>query len=174
MILISNHLTQLPQFKDLKDVVVRINMAHVRTKDELCRFLDTPHDVFLDYPKGRTKPPLSTLSMIDALEVAHKYDNIKYFAVSNIETNSEVAALISELPPDVQFVPKIETMVGVINLDVILRNNPIEIIMLDTEDLYTNVKNDTELYLDLSSRARWTCKNLGVRVLEMHGVVFNG
>ena len=58
MILISNHLTGMSQFKTLKDVVIRINMAHVKDQYELEKYLKVPHDIFLDYPKGRTKPPL--------------------------------------------------------------------------------------------------------------------
>ena len=38
MILISNHLTQLQEFKQLQDVVIRINMAHVKDKEELEKF----------------------------------------------------------------------------------------------------------------------------------------
>ena len=81
MILISNHLTQLPQFKNLKNVVVRINMAHVKDREQLEQFVDVPYDVFLDYPKGRTKPPTPSLHIPDALEIMNKYKNIKYFAV---------------------------------------------------------------------------------------------
>ena len=57
MILISNHLTQLDQFKELKDVVIRINMAHVKDSKQLKEFVNVPYDIFLDYPKGRSKPP---------------------------------------------------------------------------------------------------------------------
>ena len=61
MILISNHLTEMSQFNSLNDVVIRINMAHVKNQTELDKYLKVPHDIFLDYPKGRTKPPVPTL-----------------------------------------------------------------------------------------------------------------
>ena len=174
MILLSNHLTQLPQFKNLEDVVIRINMAHVRDMDELERFVNVPYDVFLDYPKGRTKPPVPSLHIPDALKIMNKYRNVKYFAVSNIETDSETKAIISTLPKHASFIPKIETWKGIINLDTILKNNPINHIMLDSEDLYTSVSNDQEMFLYLKDRARRTCKRNNVCILELYGVVFNG
>ena len=174
MILISNHLTQLPQFKNLKNVVVRINMAHVKDKQQLEEFVDVPYDVFLAYPKGRTKPPTPSLHIPDALEIMNKYKNIKYFAVSNIETDSETKMIVSTLPSHVGFIPKIETWKGVVNLDGILKNNPINYIMLDSEDLYTSVCNDQEMFLYLKDRARKTCNNNSVCCLELYGVVFHG
>ena len=174
MILISNHLTQLPEFKQLKDVVVRINMAHVKDTKELEKFISVPYDIFLDYPKGRTKPPTPNLHIPDALKMMQKYKNIKYFAVSNIQTNSETNMIIDTIPTHVSFVPKIETWMGVVKLDKILKNNPIKYIMLDAEDLYTNVYNDQEMFLSLKNRARKTCNNNNVTMLELYGVVFNG
>jgi hypothetical protein len=174
MILISNHLTQLDQFKKLKNVVIRINMAHVKDEEELEKFVNVPYDIFLDYPKGRSKPPRPTLHIPDALKMMQKYKNIKYFAVSNIQTNSETQMIISTLPTHVSFVPKIETWMGVVKLDKILKNNPIKYIMLDGEDLYTSVYNDQEMFLDLKARASRTCANNNVTMLELYGVIFNG
>ena len=174
MILISNHLTQLPQFKNLENIVVRINMAHVKNKEQLQQFVDVPYDVFLDYPKGRTKPPKPVLHIPDALEIMSRNKNIKYFAVSNIETNSETKMIVSTLPEHVSFIPKIETWQGVINLDHILKNNPINNIMLDSEDLYTSVNNDQEMFLYLKNRVRKVCLSNNTKCLELHGVVFHG
>ena len=42
------------------------------------------------------------------------------------------------------------------------------------EDLYTNVKNDIELYLQLKDRVAKTCKDFNVELLELYGVIFNG
>ena len=81
MILLSNHLLTLPEFKDIEDVIVRINMAHVKDIKELYRFVKVDYDIFLDYPKGRTKPPVPNLDINDALEVMSRYENIKYFMI---------------------------------------------------------------------------------------------
>ena len=107
MILISNHLLTLPEFQNVNDVVIRINMAHVKNMTELKKFVSRDYDVFLDYPKGRTKPPVPSLSLTDAINFTQKYSNIKYFATSNIEEVAEVNLICEMLPDGVSFVPKI-------------------------------------------------------------------
>jgi len=174
MILLSNHLLTLSEFKNVKDVVVRINMAHVKDAAELSRFVNVDYDIFLDYPKGRTKPPTPTLHLPDALRMMDMFDNIKYFAVSNIETPSEVNMISSCLPEHVSFVPKIETLDGVIGLKSIFETGHVKHIMLDSEDLYTNVRNDQELYLQLKDRVKKTCEEFDVELLELYGVIFKG
>lgn len=173
MILISNHLTQLGQFKKLKDVVIRINMAHVKDSKQLEEFVNVPYDIFLDYPKGRSKPPLPSSNLDEAIEFTKKYDNIKYFATSNIEEIAEVNLICEMLPKGVSFVPKIETLKGVLNLDKLFNTGKIKHIMLDAEDLYTNIQNDVELFINLKERVRRVCKEYNVECLELYGVVFS-
>lgn len=172
MILLSNNLLNLPEFKDTKNVVIRINMAHVKDREELESFVNIDSEIFLDYPKGRTKPPIPTLHIPDALDMMSKYDNIKYFAMSNMESPSEVKMIASQLPGHVSFIPKIETLQGVLNLKSMIDTGYIKHIMLDSEDLYTDSKNDVELYSYLKNRVLSTCEERGVGVLELHGVVF--
>ena len=174
MILLSNHLLTLPEFKDIEDVIVRINMAHVKDIRELYRFVKIDYDIFLDYPKGRTKPPVPTLDINDALEVMSRYKNIKYFATSNIEEVSEVDIICDIIPDTVSFVPKIETLQGVLNLEKIFKGDRVKHIMLDTEDLYTNIKNDVPLYTYLIDRVKKVCDKYDIKLLELYGVVFSG
>lgn len=174
MILISNHLLTLPQFEKVDDVVIRINMAHVKDLRELKQFVNRDYDVFLDYPKGRTKPPVPSLSLTDAITFTHKYDNIKYFATSNIEEVAEVDLICDMLPEHVSFVPKIETLKGVLNLNKLFDTEKIYHIMLDSEDLYTDVRNDVNLFLNLKDRVHDSCIKYGVELLELYGVVFSG
>ena len=174
MILISNHLLTLPQFQNVEDVVIRINMAHVKDIKQLKEFVNKDHDVFLDYPKGRTKPPVPSLSLTDAITFTQKYSNIKYFATSNIEEVAEVNLICDMLPEHVSFVPKIETLRGVQNLGELFKTGKISHIMLDSEDLYTDIGNDVELFLNLKKRVYDTCMEYGVELLQLYGVVFNG
>ena len=44
--------------------------------------------------------------------------------------------------------------------------------MLDGEDLYTDVRNDVELFLNLKNRVTKTCKEYNVELLQLYGVVF--
>jgi len=174
VILLSNHLLTLPEFKNVENVVIRINMAYIRDMKEFHKFLQIDYDIFLDYPKGRTKPPVSILDINDALEVMSQYKNIKYFASSNIEDVSEVDTICDMIPDRVSFVPKIETLKGVLNLEKIFKGNHVNHIMLDSEDLYTDVSNDVSLYTYLIERIRKSCDKYNVKLLELYGVVFNG
>ena len=174
MILLSNHLLTLPEFKNIEDVIVRINMAHVKDIKELYRFVKVGYDIFLDYPKGRTKPPVPTLDINDALEVMNQHENIKYFALSNIEDVSEVDIICDIIPDTVSFVPKIETLQGVLNLEKIFKTGRVKHIMLDSEDLFTDIKNDVQLYTYLIERVRNSCDKYNIKLLELYGVVFNG
>ena len=173
MILLSIHLLNLLEFQKVEDVVIRINMAHVKDMKELKKFVDRDYDVFLDYPKGRTKPPVPSLSLTDAITFTHKYKNIKYFATSNIEEVAEVNLICEMLPDDVSFVPKIETLRGVQNLDNLFETGKIDHIMLDSEDLYTDIGNDVELFLTLKNRVGISCDKYGVELLQLYGVVFS-
>ena len=173
MILLSNHLLTLPEFRNVKDVVIRINMAHVKDLKELKKFVNRDYDVFLDYPKGRTKPPVPSLSLTTAINFTEKYSNIKYFATSNIEDVSEVNLICEMLPDDVNFVPNIETLKGVLNLNNLFDTGKINHIMLDSEDLYTDIGNDVELFLNLKDRVKKTCMVYNVELLELYGVIFS-
>jgi len=130
--------------------------------------------VFLDYPKGRSKPPLPSSNLDEAIAFTKKYNNIKYFATSNIEEIAEVNLICEMLPEGVNFVPKIETLKGVLNLSKLFDTGKIKHIMLDSEDLYTNIQNDVELFINLKERVRRVCNDYKVECLELYGVVFNG
>jgi hypothetical protein len=174
MILLSNHLLTLSEFKDIKDVVIRINMVYVKDIFQLEKFVNIDYDIFLDYPKGRTKPPKPILHIPDALDIMKRYENIKYFASSNIENISEVNTMCDVIPDSVSFVPKIETLKGVLNLERIFEGDRVKHIMLDTEDLYTDVENDISLYTYLINRVKKTCDNYNIKLFELYGVVFKG
>jgi 3'-phosphoadenosine 5'-phosphosulfate sulfotransferase len=157
-----------------KEAVVRVNMAWVRSISELEEILENnvQKEVFLDYPEGRAKPPKPILPIEIAYIMCNKYTNIKYFAVSNVEEVKKVKIIQSNLPEYVKFVPKIETVEGVRNLTKLISECKIEILMLDKEDLYTDVNKDNDkffIYVDLS---RKICKQLNVNLLELEGVTF--
>ena len=46
--------------------------------------------------------------------------------------------------------------------------------MLDSEDLYTDIGNDVELFLNLKDRVKKTCEEYDVELLQLYGVVFSG
>lgn len=157
-----------------KETIIRVNMAWMKNMKELEDVLTSNRDfdVFLDYPQGRTKPPKPTLKIEDAFYCIEKYPNIRYFAISNVESPDEFKKLKEKLP-NVILVPKIETVKGVDNLVDIIKSGKTDMVMLDKEDLYVDVQRDTDKFEFLVNKTRVECWALGVRLLELEGVIFD-
>ena len=85
---------------------------------------------------------------------------------------AEVNLICDLLPKHTSFVPKIETLKGVLNLDRLFDTGKIKHIMLDSEDLYTDVSNDVELFISLKDRVKRICDEYDVELLQLYGVVF--
>jgi hypothetical protein len=172
MILISNNVQKYMEVP--KEAVIRINMAWVKTLLELEAIIIGNSDriIFLDYPEGRAKPPKPTLPLSDAYILCAKYSNIRYFAVSNVEEPERVKEIQKNLPETVEFVPKIETRKGVGNLTNLIMGCNIKTMMLDKEDLYTDVDKKNDDFFSCISVARGLCNVLNVNLLELEGVTF--
>ena len=149
-----------------KKAIIRVNLAWFKSVEEARRIIrNSQHDIYLDFPQGRTKPPKPTIKIDDAIRLTN-YPRVKYFAVSNIERAEDVRHIMDSLG-DVEFIPKIETKVGVKNLKAILAEG-VKTIMLDKEDLYTDVDCNSTLYNQLIAEAR----SANCKVLELKGVIF--
>jgi hypothetical protein len=150
-----------------------VNVAWVNSVEELHGILDrVKHDIYLDYPQGRTKPPTPVISLQDTIATAHKFPHVKHFAVSNVEDPEDIFQIKSQLPAHIGIVPKIETELGIENLEKIVQKIQNQYIMFDKEDLYLDVDRDSEKFQSLIDTARQKSKELGIEILELHGVVF--
>lgn len=173
MIIVSNYILEKNHFPLPAHVVVRVNVAWVKTAEELERILEgIAHDIYLDYPQGRSKPPRPTLGLEEIIAFAHRFPRVKYFAVSNVENPHAIHSIQQRLPPHIAVVPKIETRKGIEALEQIIEKIGAKYIMLDKEDLYTDVEKDAALFEELIERAREKTVRAGAEVLELHGVVF--
>jgi hypothetical protein len=110
--------------------------------------------------------------MEDAYKLCKTYHGIRYFAVSNVEEVERVKEIQSNLPNWVEFVPKIETARGVRNLTPLIRGCGIKTMMLDKEDLYTDVGKVNDDFYSCVNIARGICRVLRVNLLELEGVTF--
>lgn len=170
--IVSNNLRgKIPFWKDL---IVRVNSAWLSSTSELDRVLseNKEYSVFLDYPLGRTKPPKPKLKLDDLITAMERHSNIKYFAVSNSEDTDFLWLLRNKVPEWIEIVPKIETIKGVDNLDLIASVTWCKAVMLDKEDLYVDCNADQYEYEKLVELARAKCSALGVKPLELLGVFF--
>lgn len=165
--IISNHL--LGKMELPEDTIIRVNLAWIKDANEAHKILtESEHDIYLDFPDGRTKPPRPTITLLQAL-VLSTYSSVKYFAISNAEDVGFLKA-IQKLTP-ATLVPKIETVAGVKAMPEMI-DAGITTFMLDKEDLYTNVQCDADRYNELVREARRCAVTKAAKLLELQGVCF--
>lgn len=172
MIVISNHVNKIGM--DYPDgSVIRINIAWLKSKEEAEELLKSLNGkrIWFDYPTGRTKPPRPKFSLKEAIEFTQKHD-VEFFAFSNAEEEYFIKGLRASVPESVKLVPKIETRKGISNLKEILDSAKTDLIMLDKEDLYVDVKGDSEEFEKLVRECKEKCSQSGATCLELKGVVF--
>lgn len=171
---LTNYNIPLPE-----NSIFRINLAWVNTLDEL-RTLLKKHEnseIFLDLPIGRTKPPNNKYSFNDLIIILNQNKNIKYFAISNVDSSNDLEKFVNNIPKHVSLVPKIESPEGVSNIKNItdLLGDK-KIIMLDHDDLFSKLikKNENpEKFKDYIINLTEFCKTNNVTMLRTIGVVFS-
>ena len=162
------------------DTVYRINLAWVNSIKELENLLDQHQDqkIFLDLPKGRVKPPNNRYSLEDLFSIITTHENIKYFAVSNVNSPDDLSLYIKVIPERITIVPKIESPDAVLNIKNIIDAIPTneKIIMLDHDDLYSNLiknKEDSSKFIDYINKLKEFCDKNNVILLRTIGVIFS-
>ena len=178
MIIISNNVEKIGMSFP-KDCVVRINLAWLKSLSEAKAViesilkLDLPRDIFLDYPLNRSKYPIPTLSLLDSIELTNNYKQIvKYFAFSNAEEPNIVEIIRKLLDKDIILVPKIETVKGIKQLYEIINKARTNTVLLDKEDLFTDVKGNNEEFIHMIEEVRNYGKDHDIKILELQGVIF--
>ena len=159
--------------------ILRINLAWINSMEDLTFILkkNKNSDIFLDLPIGRTKPPNNKYSFEDILTIIQNYKNITYFAVSNVNSPNDIQEFIGKIPERVSLVPKIESPEGVKNIkDITDLLGPQKVIMLDHDDLYSNLirKNEKpEKFKEYVASLSNFCQNNNVIMLRTIGVIFS-
>ena len=104
MLIISQNLTNyeldIPQ-----DAIFRINLAWINNLQELKAILEKhrTRKIFLDLPANRTKPPNNKYSIDELVPIIKSNQNIKYFAVSNINSTDDLEMYVDIIPENVIF-----------------------------------------------------------------------
>ena len=159
--------------------IFRINLAWINSLDELTMLLKkhTSSKIFLDLPIGRTKPPNNKYSFDDLITILTSNTNIRYFAISNVNSSQDLKNFIDSIPKHVSLVPKIESPEGVLHIKEITDILGDEkIIMLDHDDLFSNLikKNEgPEKFKDYIINLTEFCKKNNVTMLRTIGVIFS-
>ena len=131
-----------------KDTIFRINLAWCSSVDELKVILQKHRDnkIFLDLPIKRIKTPNNRYTLDDLIPIISSNQQIKYFAVSNVESPDDLKSFIKKLPPGVILVPKIESPTAIKNISDIVNALPAneKILMLDHDDLFSAIIKSNE------------------------------
>jgi len=163
-----------------KDTVFRINLAWCNTIKELEEKLSNnkESDFFIDLPVGRIKPPNNRYTLDDIIPIIKKNPNVKFFAVSNVESKNDLIEFLEKLPDSVNIVPKIESPNAVQNIDEIcnvLKTNK-KIVMLDHDDLFSSImrnKENKNSFQDYIKKLVDYCQENNIELLRTVGVVFS-
>ena len=174
MLIISQH-ARLLHIPFPEYAVFRVNAAWIKNREELFALLkEIKNDVFLDFPEGRLKPPIPNLGLEDLLSAMQHFDNIKYFGVTDVKNAKQIAEMRKMVPQRIRLIPKVESKEGIDNLEAIiaqLRKDE-KYIMLDKEDLYTDLKDRKGLFEQYVGLAKVKSKKNNVNLLELQGVIF--
>ena len=159
--------------------IFRINLAWINSLNELNSILKKHKhsEIFMDLPIGRTKPPNNKYSFEDLVSILNSNKNIRYFAISNVNSSQDLKNFIKKIPKHVSLVPKIESPEGISNIkDItdILENK--KIIMLDHDDLFSNLvkkKENPEKFKDYIISLTDFCQKNNITILRTIGVIFS-
>jgi len=162
------------------NVVYRINLAWINNLQEL-EILLKKHDkqkIFLDLPINRIKPPNNKYSLDDIVSILNSYENIKYFAISNVNNANDLESYNDLIPKNVTIVPKIESPDGISNVSEIVQAIPGQekILMLDHDDLFSSIiksKKPVSIFTNYISKLVVFCKKNKITLLRTVGVVFS-
>ena len=162
------------------DVIYRINLSWINNLQELEALLKK-HDkqkIFIDLPVNRIKPPNNKYSLDDIVSILNSYENIKYFAISNVNNANDLESYNDLIPKNVTIVPKIESPDGISNVSEIVQAIPGQekILMLDHDDLFsalTKLAEPPSNFKNYINELVEFCKENNTILLRTIGVIFS-
>ena len=162
------------------DYVFRINLAWCDSLSELESILQKhkDHKIFLDLPIKRVKPPNNKYTLNELFPIVEKNTQIKYLAISNAESGKDLLEHINKLPQNLVVVPKIESPNAVKNIEdiVLAMKNPEKVLMLDHDDLFSNLikkQESPDKFKDYINQLNEYCQKNDVLLLRTIGVIFS-
>jgi hypothetical protein len=160
--------------------IYRINLAWVNSIKELEDLLEKhqKQQIFLDLPKGRVKPPSNQYSLDDLFTILNTHKNIRYFAISNVNSAEDLSNYTDLIPQEITIVPKIESPIAVLNIKKIVDAIPTteKIVMLDHDDLYSSLIKSgepSEKFIEYITKLTNFCNENDISLLRTIGVIFS-
>ena len=162
------------------DTIFRINLAWCNNINELEEKLSNnkKSEFFIDLPVGRIKPPNNRYTLDDMIPIIKTHSNVKFFAVSNVESKNDLIEFLEKLPNSVNIVPKIESPNAVQNIDEICNalKTDKKIVMLDHDDLFSSIirnKDNKDSFQNHIKKLVDYCQENNIELLRTVGVVFS-
>ena len=162
------------------DTIFRINLAWCNNINELEEKLSNnkKSDFFIDLPVGRIKPPNNKYTLDDMIPIIKTHSNVKFFAVSNVESKNDLIEFLEKLPPSINIVPKIESPIAVQNIDEICNalKTDKKIVMLDHDDLFSSIirnEDNKDSFQNHIKKLVNYCQENNIELLRTVGVVFS-
>ena len=162
------------------DTIFRINLAWCNNINELEEKLSNnkKSDFFIDLPVGRIKPPNNKYTLDDMIPIIKTHSNVKFFAVSNVESKNDLIEFLEKLPNSINIVPKIESPNAVQNIDEICNalKTDKKIVMLDHDDLFSSIirnKDNKDSFQNHIKKLVDYCQENNIELLRTVGVVFS-
>ena len=163
-----------------KDTIFRINLAWCSSVKQLRDILDAHknNSIFLDLPIKRIKPPNNKYTLDDLIPVISSYNQIKYFAISNVESPDDLEDYIQKIPANIILVPKIESPTAIQNISEIVNAIPTDekILMLDHDDLFSAIIKNNEpvdIFKKYIQQLVDYCNSNKIILLRTIGVIFS-
>ena len=162
------------------DPILRINLAWCSSVKQLRNILEEHknNSIFIDLPIKRIKPPNNKYTLNDLISVISSYSQIKYFAISNVESASDLEDYIQKIPPNIILVPKIESPIAIQNISEIVNAIPTDkkVLMLDHDDLFSRIIKNNESIDNFQSYIQKLsdyCSSNKITLLRTIGVIFS-
>ena len=162
------------------DTILRINLAWCSSVKQLKDILEVHknNSIFLDLPIKRIKPPNNKYTLDDLIPVISSYNQVKYFAISNVESPDDLEEYIQKIPANIILVPKIESPTAIQNISEIVNAIPTDekILMLDHDDLFSKIiKNNESIdsFQNYIQKLSDYCNSNKIILLRTIGVIFS-
>jgi citrate lyase beta subunit len=162
------------------NTILRINLAWCSSVKQLRNILEEHknNSIFIDLPIKRIKPPNNKYTLNDLISVISSYNQIKYFAISNVESANDLEDYIQKIPPNIILVPKIESPIAIQNVSEIVNAIPTDekILMLDHDDLFSKIiKNNESIdsFQNYIQKLSDYCNSNKIILLRTIGVIFS-
>ena len=172
---ITNYGIEVPD-----NTILRINLAWCSSVKQLRNILEghKNNSIFIDLPIKRIKPPNNKYTLNDLISVISSYNQIKYFAISNVESANDLEDYIQKIPPNIILVPKIESPIAIQNVSEIVNAIPTDekILMLDHDDLFSKIiKNNESIdsFQNYIQKLSDYCNSNKIILLRTIGVMFS-